>query len=1269
MKRTIRAAAFCLSLLIGGFYMLFGVAAAPEDPIDALLRLPAPPPPNPLVTRRTDRYSGYDRTGQPPGDDASIEELIAFWSGQQRSIRFAQYRPEMSDKVFERLTAEIEKDPANLSSLLNSFPPNERSADFIKRIYDGQGANGALNTAMRRSVKEWLVLNSSHFTSELYQRASAIRDTDGYVSNHDELLQLARIDFDRARPLIDRLAANGSGKATGIIAKWARYLNAINTGSTSDIERFRDELKAIVEDKSQPAAYRDLAMDALVIEKEWSGRDDWYMSLLADETLHDLGGYTGLTTLITVSPADKYIGKMIELLKSSNANVRSAAIRNLTMRIGADKPDVIRALLPWLEDAKWAKDVGGSRQRLISVLAEVEMPEAVPGLIAILDEKGKVPDYSSMANMVANTANTAANVYRRPANAPLANTVAPTMIEREAYVYRSAAVRALAKQADPRAAMPLRRALNEADGYERSEIVRALIKCKGFSTDEQVSALEFAVKTYGDAAANVANTAANAMAAAANAIARVSSIPYDVVEYQNNGNKSSVRMIPRPPSPMSAEELKIMLGTQLREDREPSDDLATAVVERIGVLDKRDPKLAKSMREVVIHWGNSAVNLLFIRDLKENKADADAILKLLGSRKEIREKQSSDAHELRNGGPAAIGIASCIFEDANDYLPILDGENQEVKRAFLACARLVRAPLPVTKVAELTKSQSKPLARAAEAYLESEDSPEARAVVLGMHPGEMKIMGATTAFIPENLAVGDYELLNSLFVSTDSLLPGNQFVEEESEPLVKTEKDLIKELRGDENLNGVYAYNKQYVRIYKDKIMFSWDEDDSRYRERSLEKAEFDGLTSYLAQNRVDQLPPFLQCDGSDHHEYCSGRQLLMLGRAGGRRVYMNGEPGAFFAGLDKIFEDLKQTRGKSRYALSREIPGLELILDDSDLHAKTVWKNGPDLRIAASSRAVRKRVEEEIDRRAEEADEADVETEGDDGYGSPGAKVRAELEDKRYYEGYSWRRIVGSTDAGLVAQPPGVDLIPIRDGHPAQATEESWKSRFGANEVRAADNALYSIFSGRATKLLAGNFGFPLATSNGRWIITTRAQSEDEGGGLVRINLATRRVFPVEIEYYRSLEPSVYIPSINKVLLSPVRYEYDDHEEYDEYYNENEERDTIDYDHDPDSLWLLDPDSGIVTKAKGEFRPLTHQTFRPLQKAAGPNQFWAAIADRDKNSTEVGLYDARTFTFKTLLRVPKISFNSMSMWVDEAEKKVYFVYRGHLLSLPLAQH
>jgi len=100
--------------------------------------------------------------------------------------------------------------------------------------------------------------------------------------------------------------------------------------------------------------------------------------------------------------------------------------------------------------------------------------------------------------------------------------------------------------------------------------------------------------------------------------------------------------------------------------------------------------------------------------------------------------------------------------------------------------------------------------------------------------------------------------------------------------------------------------------------------------------------------------------------------------------------------------------------------------------------------------------------------------------------------------------------------------------------------------------------------------------------------------------------------------------------------------------------------------MMLVDPATGVTQPIAGEFRPLDQQTFRPLQATGRPNEFWAAIYDLEKNVTEVGYYETKTYGFRPILRVPKIKFNSMSMYVDEPTNKVYFVYRGHLLSLPL---
>jgi hypothetical protein len=109
-------------------------------------------------------------------------------------------------------------------------------------------------------------------------------------------------------------------------------------------------LKAVVEDTKASPGNRDLALDALTHTPDFPGRDEWYYTLLEDDTLHDLRvngqSYTGLTTILVHSPPDKYIEKMLELVKSDNPAVRNAAVRNLTTLLDDQNPEIIKALLP-----------------------------------------------------------------------------------------------------------------------------------------------------------------------------------------------------------------------------------------------------------------------------------------------------------------------------------------------------------------------------------------------------------------------------------------------------------------------------------------------------------------------------------------------------------------------------------------------------------------------------------------------------------------------------------------------------------------------------------------------------------------------------------------------------------------------------------------------------------------------------------------------------------------------------------------------------------
>jgi hypothetical protein len=99
---------------------------------------------------------------------------------------------------------------------------------------------------------------------------------------------------------------------------------------------------------------------------------------------------------------------------------------------------------------------------------------------------------------------------------------------------------------------------------------------------------------------------------------------------------------------------------------------------------------------------------------------------------------------------------------------------------------------------------------------------------------------------------------------------------------------------------------------------------------------------------------------------------------------------------------------------------------------------------------------------------------------------------------------------------------------------------------------------------------------------------------------------------------------------------------------------------------FLIDPANGVTRLVSGEFAPLEQPGSRFLQATEKPDEFWAAISDDKKNQTQIGRYHLRDFSFNVVTTVPQLLFDSMSMWVDEGQKKVYVVYKGQLLRLPL---
>ncbi|PYT00851.1 MAG: hypothetical protein DMF63_05985 [Acidobacteria bacterium] len=1234
MKRFLLALSLCTTLLAGLSYFLFPSTQAAENPLLVLLDLPAPPPLNPQVPLDAENRPAnfYDKS-HPPGDDSPIEDLLDYWTTQSSAYTELGFNPAPSEKALDRLIAEVDKDNEKVYRFLNTFRGSKKAADLVKEIYDKSHAGNEEERNKRTVLKRWLTMNSPYFSSDLARDAAKAGDVNEYVDHQEELLALGRVDWERARPIVDRLY-NSGGQVSRVLARWALYRNALDTNSLDDIERYRSELKSVVEDKTATAGMRDLAFDALVKEKEWDGRDEWYYTLLSDETLDDLqvGGrtYTGLTTIMYYSPAESYVEKMIELTKSDNKTVRTAAAKNLFQRLNPTNPNVIRALLPWLENPKWINGDPNGRSQLVYALQTTKIPESVPALIASLDEKMVVQASSNTmanANSMSRAMNSAvANITRSPANAAV---YAHQNRTETVYPMRFAAVPAIAFQEDPRAVPALRRILNEsAQTYEKSAIVLALFKCGGFSIPEQVEALEQVARE---------SESLEVPSGMSNGVASISNMKGSLL-----------------PSLIMAREAdtKVLLGAYIAAMSDtPSNDLARAVVDRIVELDRSDPKTSRTLRRIVTSWRGAVINSLLLRDLKNKRVETDAILKLLTVRKELRETQQADVYELRTGDAISLGISACLLEDANDYEAILNGPSDATKTAMLACARLIRAPLPVEKVATHVHSKDKLLALAAERYLESEDSPEARRVVLALHPNEAVILGATTAFYPAGQQVSINPLLSSLFATVSPyharswrqwyMGPYQQGVDADFE------KRLREEVIKSPDLLGVYNWDENSIRIYKDKAVLSWEADPARYRERVLTTDEFERFKGLLSHFKADEQPPYLSCIT----DACKTKQLLMLGRNGGRRVFVKAVTmPPFFAELDRTFEEMRAQPSTIKYWASKDVPGLELLFANDDLDAIAVWKNGDDLRLLIGDKAKRveldSAMEEFAENLPEDSDSPDAESDYDT---DPRiAKERA----KRAYEVYGWRSLVAGELGAVVAQPAEIGYIPPMDEFAVLPDRAAWKARAGAMEIRADEKGLYKIAAGKFTKIKTGYFEGPVVTPNGRWVVVTN-YDDDRGGELVRVNLQTNKQFPIQSDDRPAYQAIAWVPSVGRVLVGPFQNEY-------EYSEDSRDRSA----NTSERYSFLDPETGRLTPATGDVRPLVQQTYRALQPASTPLDFWVAIPGEDE--TTIGIYNTRTLTIRSLLKLSRIGFDSMNMWVDEPAQKAYFVYEGHVLSVPI---
>ncbi|MCD9186806.1 MAG: HEAT repeat domain-containing protein [Pyrinomonadaceae bacterium] len=1205
-------------LLLLAFVPFFSQTAKTADLLQQMIDLPAPAPPGQEdeSAPKKDRPADFLSYKNVPPDDAPIEDLTDYWASQTGSPYSLNFNPTASEKTIARLLDYCEENPEELMKFLSSFPPKREVAERVKAIYDklmNDKESSNYEAYEFSQIRQWLKDNSTFYLDELLRDAQKVKDTNEYISNEDQatLRSLARVDWDSASPLISRLETDSSNPFSQIMAKWVLYQHALDEKDTSDIDKYRRDLQEIVEDKEAHWRKRDLAMDALVAGGTWEGRDEWYLSLLEDETLLKIqdNGNTGLTTLISAEPPDKWIEKMLEAVKSDKLSVRSAAVRNLMNQFSNEK-EIARALLPWLTNPNWAKSSNnGERQRYINALGEIDLPESIPGLIAVLTNEED---------------------------------------------QRTNAARALTKYKDTRAIPPLRLALTESKDVEsRNVFINALIACGGFSDDELMSALE--------AYAELISTEEG--------LERVSS-QYVYV------SDEEVRYRPLP--------MQISVGLMVSGLNEPGEGLVLRAVERLRILRRTKPAVAKSLAEIMQKWQGRAIYIEMLRQIKTGEANLDLIVSVLSKRKSLREQVPLEISGLHGASGLARAVGACLAEEEINYLSILGQTDRNAQIALFGCARLLRARLPLNEVSGFLKSDDKLLVLAAERYLESQDSAAARNLVLANRPNQASLLGARQAFFTGNQVSYNGETLSLLFESVN----GIGFWSPDSPAFNKSEQKLQKEIREDVNLTAVFgvlpeaATGQQIIRVYKDRIVYSFYEDAARYRERVLTSKEYEDFYRFLIENNIDGLS---SSNGSC--EDCVASEFVMFGKNGGRRIFVGSTytaPAAFKKLLEK-FEAFKKSDLKLRYLLADKIKGLEVLLANDQFPVYSVWKRDDDLRFLVEDKARGEEIEKSIVAQLKSELPADE-----------NAQNYQLLEKRRQeiaFAHFAWRKLENGKPGRIVSQPDEAQFL--RDETQAGEFPEiatsarAWQVRTKNGEIHAGnfyDGGLYRIVPGQTpVKIKDGKYMSPIVTADGRWAIASKGGEEwNDPVNIVRIDLQTGREFPVAVSPADAFYPLAFVGSQNKVLLYRTKgvykryrfaFENRDDDESDEEINTVEavprlsvrEKQKPNPSPKTPEFYLLDANTGTAQLVKGEFRPLRQLTYRPLQPTANANEFWAAIYNSQTKMTEIGRYNEKTFAFQAVKQIPDISLNSMDIWVDEKEAKIYFVYQGHLLALPLA--
>ncbi|HCN76129.1 MAG TPA: hypothetical protein DIT13_02910 [Verrucomicrobiales bacterium] len=395
-----------------------------------------------LKRRMSEGWKPPARVSSTPDQRDDLATLIDHWKSHPYGHR--EEKPDAATR--ERLLKACEEQPAVFESVGFRFEPADAGVpQRIQQLYQRMPATSEEEKKAKAKARDWLMCEAGLLRPELKQEAEAA---------FQHALERTR------RSYLDAFLRHEPAEGEKLLLQHAQdtepasRLLALLRLFDQDAARWRSGIQKLVESNAAPAL-RIEALKALAA-KRWPGSDAWLLGLFKHAELgylsEDYHSSEPFAEIIKAAP-DVWIPRVIQLVGNKDRAVHDNAVRCLAQfHLSETREDALKPLLPWLTNPAWALDPEhDGRLRLIQSLAQISLPQSVPGLIYVL--------------------------------------------EHDSGYWRSAAADALAHYKAREAVPALRKALLvENDAHHQRSIASAMLKLNVFSSEELVEGIESLVE-------------------------------------------------------------------------------------------------------------------------------------------------------------------------------------------------------------------------------------------------------------------------------------------------------------------------------------------------------------------------------------------------------------------------------------------------------------------------------------------------------------------------------------------------------------------------------------------------------------------------------------------------------------------------------------------------------------------------------------------------------------------------------------------------------